>query len=136
MNSAYIQSIIDDTIITVSIQFPEQYADDKPTYSGKEYTYKTRLKLEEGDQVIVKTPRGIQVAQVSEVHNTPRIESTAQHNFKWIMQKVDVEAYDNSEQEDSDFRDKIQEKIREKHRREARANLEELFGDLKTLEIK
>jgi len=63
--------------------------------NGKQYTYKTVLDLEEGDNVIVDSPNnGFVVVEVGEV--IPAIETNLDFGFnvKWIVSKVDTEQYE------------------------------------------
>ena len=120
MNSSYIQTILDDTIKTVSIKFQN---------SSKTYTYKTRLDLAPGDFVIVKTHNGLSIVRVEEVHNVPNIPQNSDIEFKWISQKVDVGAIESAEEADKEFHDKYQEEVRRKHRENAKAELIGTLGE-------
>ena len=96
---------------------------------AKRYTYKTRLALEEGDPVIVKTPHGISVAKVVEVHSDPEIDPDSRVEFKWIIQKVDVGGIEKAETDDKQFAKKCRDKIRSNHRKQAKLHLEGILGD-------
>ena len=163
MNSDYIQTVVDETIKTVSCRYEK---------NGKEYTFKTRLDLKVGDQVLVQTAKAkvdfdfeddevqsiaratrkkakvrgsvsvdtavtkvlnrvkpsFAVVEVVEVHETPDIDANSDINYKWILQKVDIEAYVEAMENDEKFRISLRDKARETHRTEARARLAELYG--------
>ena len=67
-----------------------------PPYSGtKEYTYKTLLPLEVDDYVVVQTPNNAyQVCQVRQVLLPEEAVLAIDINYKWVVQKVDFEAYE------------------------------------------
>ena len=163
MNSDYIQTVVDETIKTVSCRYEK---------NGKEYTFKTRLDLKVGDQVLVQTAKAkvdfdfeddeiqsiaratrkrakvrgsatanaavtkvlnrvkpsFAIVEVVEIHETPDIEADSDIDYKWILQKVDVEAYIEAAENDDKFRISLRDKARETHRTEARARLAELYG--------
>lgn len=65
-------------------------------HSGNTYTYKvpTSVKLKTGDQVVVPTPLRFAIATVVAVHSTPQFDFELPCRYKWIVQKLDVRAYD------------------------------------------
>lgn len=71
----------------VSIQFKHAY--DKEEWGQKEYHYLTTLNdLTAGDLVVVETINGYSVAKVV------RYISNSSHAFRYVIQKVDVEAHE------------------------------------------
>lgn len=71
----------------IAVQFKHAY--DKQEWGGKEYHYLTNLKdLKKGDLVVVETQHGYSVAQVV------RYISKSSQAFRYIIQKVDVEAHE------------------------------------------
>ena len=120
MNSSYIQTILDDTIKTVSVRFQN---------NSKTYTYKTRMDLIPGDFVIVKTHNGLSIVRVVELHNVPNIPQNSDIEFKWVTQKVDAGAIESAEEADKEFHDRYQEEVRRKHRESAKAELVDKLGE-------
>lgn len=71
----------------IAVRFKHAY--DKQEWGGKEYHYLTNLKdLKKGDLVVVETQHGYAVAQVV------RYISKSSQAFRYIIQKVDVEAHE------------------------------------------
>lgn len=71
----------------VAIQFKHAY--DKEEWGQKEYHYLTTLNdLTAGDLVVVETINGYSVAKVV------RYISNSSHAFRYVIQKVDVEAHE------------------------------------------
>lgn len=65
-------------------------------YTGKNtYTYKTLLDVKVDDFVLVDTPsNGYQVVQVREVLSALEVDLEVKFEYKWLIQKVDLEHYD------------------------------------------
>ena len=65
-------------------------------YTGTNtYTYKTLLDVEVDDFVVVHTPsRGYQVVKVLEVLSPLEVDLEAKYEYKWLVQKVDLEHFD------------------------------------------
>lgn len=123
MNTDYIQTVTDETIKTVSAVF--EYED----IMAKRYTYKTRLDFEEGDMAVVNTPHGLSIVEIVEIHDEPEIDPDSVIDFKWIVQKVDIDAIEQAEADDKAFAKKCRERIRANHRKQARVALDGLLGE-------
>lgn len=123
MNMSYIQTVFDETIKTVSVVF-----DLEDAVMARHYTYKTRLDLKVGDVCAVATPHGLNLVEVVEVHEDPRINPDDRIEYKWITNKVDVESIKAAEQADIDFADKARTHARSKARERAKEELEEFRG--------
>lgn len=88
MKTKHLLSLIQTGYHTVEVTF------DKAG-NGQRYTYKSNIHVHPGDVVVVDTPRsGLTVAWVADVHVTPKIDSSAAFEYKWIVDRVDVEGYD------------------------------------------
>ena len=124
MNVSYMQTVFDESIKTVAVIF-----DVDDAIMARRYTYKTRLDLQVGDMCVVKTPHGLAVVEVVEVHEEPAIDPHDRVDYKWITQKVDVAAIDAAEAEDKSAVVKVRKHIRAKAREAAKAELAETFGD-------
>jgi hypothetical protein len=87
MNPRHLVSLIDGEYTTVAVRFDA---------ASKLYTYKTRLKLQRNDWVIVSVNDVLKVVQVVQVHATPQIDFEAKFDYKWVVQKVDMSDYNTT----------------------------------------
>jgi len=72
------------------------WAMPEQTYHGKAYTYKVARDVEvkvDDFVVVYSDARGLVIARVVEVHETPQIDVDASFDYKWIVQRIDREAY-------------------------------------------
>jgi len=67
-------------------------------YTGTNtYSYKTFLDLTEDDYVVVETPtNGFQVVKVVKVLTPLEINFEVSYNYKWVVAKLDLTAYDEA----------------------------------------
>lgn len=80
LNPHYIQSLKDDSIHTVGIQFRQ---------GETEYTYKTRLKLKDGNKVLIQNRHAnYQVVTVSRIDRIPQLDRYSDINYQWVLEKV------------------------------------------------
>jgi len=115
MNKHYILALLDDTIKTVSCKFRDGF---------KPYTYKTRLPLAVGDFVVVDTPsNGLQVCEVTQLHDLPELDPNSSTDYKWIITKVDLAAYRDQLAEDTAKFKTIHTARIDAHRKQVRAAL-------------
>ena len=70
----------------VQVRFPHENGG-----SSKPYTYKTHINLEVNDFVIVQSPYGVKVVQVSKLLSIHEADSN--YRYKWVVQKVDYTDY-------------------------------------------
>lgn len=103
----------------------------KVTFAGstKKYTYKTLLSVEEGDKVVVDSPRdGMVMVDVTEV--TPAIESDLNfsYNLKWIVQVVDTTHYEECAEMESKLNKELNKIKAQKARKELLAEAKESLG--------
>lgn len=92
MNDANMASLMLD-IYSIGVRFPE----GRGGYGAKVYTYKVprAVVLQEGDCVVVDTPStGFTVVKVVRVDEEPAFEPEDVITYKWIVGKVQHEAYD------------------------------------------
>ncbi len=110
---------------TVVVKFRDQD-------SRKSYTYKakTAANVKAGDVVVVDSPKsGLVCVDVIEVHAAPRMNKDAQYAYKWIVCKVDQEAYDAQLEREAEFMSQMEVLEQAKIRSEVRAEALEAFGD-------
>ena len=63
------------------------------TFSGKAYSYYSKIKLKEGDLVMAPTVTGSKIAIVSEVNISEKRIQTIKSKLKTIVVKVKKESY-------------------------------------------
>lgn len=115
MNKHYILSLFDQNLKTVGATFKG---------GTQVYTYKTYEQYAVGDYAVVHTPsNGFQVVEITVLHETPDIDSDSKVDYKWLIQKVDVRAYDAQNLKDEGMFIKVKEAQRNAHRESARAAL-------------
>jgi hypothetical protein len=85
MKTRHLVSLLQDGYTTVKISFAK---------GSSLYTYKTHLTLAIGDYVVVDKRGGFSVGQVIIVDEHPTIDTDADFDYKWIVQKVDTTAYE------------------------------------------
>ena len=132
MNPTYIHTLIDPSIRTIGVQFFNEMNRDG-SLSPKIYTYKTRLELEEGDLVVVKSPHGYKVVKVVRIDEVPNINPDDKHTFKWALQKVNQEDYEQSVEDDLTLENKLRLKEREATRARLSEAISEKYGDVSKL---
>lgn len=123
MNPHYLQTIMDETIKTVGVRF------DKSVHA-KTYTYKTRLDLEPGDDVLVCVSGEFKIVYVVEVHDVPNIDEHSRADYKWIVQKLDMSAYQDMLDEDEEFKESTRKHLRMIRRRQFLETLEPEYKEL------
>lgn len=91
------------------------------------YTYKTRdLSIKVGDRVIVedlKSKTGLTIGAVVNVDVAPVIDVDADFDYKWIVQRVDMGAYERVLQDEAEFNATLQEVERQHQRDELVAKM-------------
>ena len=92
------------------------------------YTYKTTLDVEEGDTVVVDTPRsGLTCALVTSVLKLEEVDAT-KYDYKWVVSKVDLEYYKQVTELQSKVVKTINDSKRTKMLKEMKAQLMEEIG--------
>lgn len=70
----------------------------KGAIDGRTYTFKCSralaAQLKPGDLVVADSAKGYSVVWVHSVDQTPQIDPDAPYPYRWIFQKVDLEALD------------------------------------------
>lgn len=79
---------------TVGVKF-DPTLEGEVSDHNKEYVYKVDMdvELKEGDFVVVEAVGQLKVVIVTEVHLTPQINYNGNTAYKWVLQKVEVDAY-------------------------------------------
>lgn len=84
-------NLLQSGFVTIKVRFKRDQG-----FSSRDYTYKApaSMGIAVGDEVIVDSPSsGMVVVEVMEVDEFGTIDYTAQHSYKWVVQKVDTTAY-------------------------------------------
>lgn len=94
--------------------------------SSKHYTYKvpTSWGVKMYDQLVVDTPSGVGVVHVLEVHAVPQLDSDADFQYKWAVQKVDPTEYKALQAREQAFLEKMVVVEREHARRDVLAKVQ------------
>lgn len=87
MNTTNLVSALQENYTTVEILYRGS--------NNNSYTFKTDLDLAVGDLVVVPSVKehDCDVALVVKVHTTPQIDFNVNYVYKWVINKVDVEAH-------------------------------------------
>lgn len=95
------------------------------------YTYKVRVQdeIKQDDHVVVLTANGLRVVRVIEVHDEPKIDIASDIEYKWIVQKVDMTAFDNIMAEEERIANVLRDVEKRKIRQQAREQLAAWIGD-------
>jgi D-alanyl-D-alanine carboxypeptidase len=120
MKQKHLYSLLDTSFSTINVVFPRDEAaaeagnaavrkrfndDSLANNAPRTFVYKApkSADVSEGDHVIVNTARGLVVVKVASVDDTPQIDVDADYDYKWIVQKVDLAAYDARVQREGNF---------------------------------
>jgi hypothetical protein len=126
VNLNHVLTLLQLNYTTCAIEF-------KP--GGKKYTYKVSsdlaARLKPGDQVVVPACVAEAVVTVREIHAEPDIDVSAPYNFKWVICRVEREAYDDQVKREADALALFNRNRRKVAQEKA---LKELFGEGTTLE--
>lgn len=59
------------------------------------YTFKAELDsgLAVGDYVVVHAQQTLKIVQIIAVHDTPKIDSNASFEYKWVIERIDFQAF-------------------------------------------
>lgn len=117
MNPANVASLLIDELKTVGV-----------VYRGtgtKCYTFKTLEDFEVGDFAIVMNTRNEpEVVRIKELHDVPQIDLSAPYAYKWLVSKVNLEAYEQQLKKDNELTDHIRKMQQERCRDQAREALQ------------
>lgn len=128
-----LMTLVASNCVTVNVRFKDHQGNPV----GQAYTYKVPkdLKVEVGDEVVVDAPStGMTVVVVTNVHGTARIDIEAPFRYKWVVAKVDREAYDGLLAKDDAVSEKVEELQREAQTRALETLMTELNLDKGGLE--
>ena len=122
MKASHLAALLAQGFTTVHVQYNEREI--------KNYVYKAPLGVKVGDKVVVDSTRnGLTVASVVLVDDTPKIDVTAEFNYKWIVSVVDMSAYHAQIAKEAEFLAALEQveqaKTREESLRSYRALLPE-----------
>lgn len=133
MNTQYVHTLLDDTILGVKVAFENDTelldaihtgALTNITGSYKTYTYLTKDKtIKVGDVVVVDARGKLTCVIVTEISETPEITENDTTKYKWIVGKVDYLQYVAVRQWEATCHKQIREGIRSKHKISAREAL-------------
>lgn len=126
MKQKHLYSLLDTSYTTIGVTFSSGSAAQRPTkapqarmvreapweqdedYEGQSYVYKAPLEfdIKLGDFVVVHNEaRGYRVGKVCRVDAHPQIDIDASFDYKWIVQRIDVEGYDKRNEAERVFSD-------------------------------
>jgi len=126
MKTRHIISLLQDNYTTVKVEFN--------TNAALTYTYKV-LKSDNykvGDTAIVETaavPPKLKIVHIIEVHDVPMIDTDANFDYKWLVQKIDRTQYDTIVENEGKFLLAMQEVERTKKKAEIKDHFIGLLGD-------
>ncbi len=81
------------------------------------YTYVTHLDVKPGDTVVVNASSEIKLAHVIRVDEQAEIEPNSTTAYKWVIDKVDMVAYDENQQRNAEIERTVGEAYRQNLRR-------------------
>jgi hypothetical protein len=81
------------------------------------YTYVTHLDVKRGDTVVVEAAGEIKLANVIRVDEQAEIEPNSSVAYKWVIDKVDMVAYDENQQRNAEIERTVGEAYRQNLRR-------------------
>lgn len=95
------------------------------------YTYKVLLKdnVQPNDTVVVIVGNEMVLVKVVEVHELPQIDLDADYDYKWIVQRIDTDAYDKMQEKETQFQQAMVEVERVKQREKVKQEMEQLLID-------
>lgn len=114
MNQKHLLALLQSGYTTIEVVFNDNGV------KSKTYTYKARLEdnIQVGDRVVVDSPsKGMTVVEVTAVHKTAKIDLDAPFTYKWIVQKIDRAAYDETQAKEAEFLETMME-VERVHQRE------------------
>jgi hypothetical protein len=120
MKQQHVISLLQANYTTVIVNFLFN-RDGTPTKreTATKYTYKVSNKvlLEPDDYCVVIAPSGIpQIVRVVSVDAKPKLDLDADFSYKWIVQKVDMTAYNEQLAAEESFREVLNDIERENQR--------------------
>jgi len=119
MNSKQIINAIDESFYTVGVVYAIK---DGLQQGMKLYTYKVKkdIDLDVGDIVVVECKDELKCAMVMEIHEIIDIDFNSNIDYKWIIQKVDMENYQKQLDVDKSVNEQIKLAEVKKRREQAR----------------
>lgn len=96
MKQRHLISLLQNDYVTVKVVF------QRPDYApitgstNKRYTYKARLPIAKDDIAVVEVSSRLAIVKVVEVNDVPQIDVDADYDYKWLVQRIDRTAYDNT----------------------------------------
>lgn len=108
MKSRHLISLLQTGYTTIRVVFQNERDRVVPS-TGRVYTYKTKkLDTQVGQTVVVRVSGKYALAQIVEVHDTPRIDVDADFDYKWVVQVVDPTEYNTIREAEAIFAETLQ----------------------------
>lgn len=87
--------IKDLSIFDITNQSLDSILAEQKSEAFREYRYKadTRLNLAKGDLAVVHAINGLTIVQISHVDAMPQLELSANFNYKWMIDKIDLTSF-------------------------------------------
>jgi hypothetical protein len=127
MKLKHLYSLLDDSYTTIKVSF--SVSDNSPdtehyvaptNHSSQRATYTYKIAKSVGikvhDRCVVMVPGGLKIVRVVKVDETPDIDIDAGHDYKWVVQKIDLEAYQAQIDKEKMFADTMLQVERAKQR--------------------
>ena len=145
MTPQYALAVLEEDTKTVAVQFQRvdrpmtsrvaERIEGEPeygrAYSGKLYVYLTKEDFEVGDYAVVSSPySGFAVVRVVEVHASPQISSNEERNLKWVMGRIDIQAYKREQEAYQNRLSEVRKRMMTVTRKPLREQIVAQFGDL------
>lgn len=117
MKNKHILTLLQENYTTVKVRFAEG--------NGKLYTYKAPndLELKEFDIAVVYASGQYKVVTVMDVDVVPVLDLDAEYDYRWIVQKVDTDAYEERLEREKQFEQLLLQIERKKQQRAIRDEL-------------
>jgi len=128
----HLYSLLDATFTTINVVFQrdenkaaeasvklrQRFNDDTLSADRRTFVYKAPLAMgvEAGDFCVINTQNGLSVVKVDSVDATPQIDTDADFDYKWIVQKINLTAYDARVKRESAFTDMLRDVERVRQR--------------------
>lgn len=108
MKHRHLLALLQEGYTTIEVVFTDDASvkDGRASMALKRYTYKARLadNVQVGNRVVVDSPsNGLTVVTVVAVHSTPKIDLDVSWTYKWIVQKIDTAAYEETLRKEEHF---------------------------------
>jgi len=128
MRQAQMLTLLQSGFKTVEVCYNTS-SDSMNLRNNRFYTFKTNLNLKVEDLVIVEGSGCFKTVRVVVVHDEPQIDLDADFDYKWVVSKLDLTAYNEIVEGEKAALKLLTNMERDKVRKAAQEQLVELYGD-------